>query len=164
MKNDTLREIKSASLETIGEVISNHLGEQGEEITFYVFQEKINSLIEQCCDTNATAVHTAVVKLESSYSMQNEMLNEAVKYGINGLKNLTVTGEQVKAVRDIIASNYKFKPWGAINLGKNITKWAGWIGAGLGVGFEVYGWYKQYKDKEKLIKLKDVLKRLSTIV
>lgn len=159
VKNDTLREIKSASLETIGEVISNHLGEQGEEITFYVFQEKINSLIEQCCDTNATAVHTTVVKLESSYSMQNEMLNEAVKYGINGLKNLTVTGEQVKAVRDIIASSYKFKPWGAINLGKNITKWAGWIGAGLGVGFEVYGWYKQYKDKEKLIKLKDVLKK-----
>lgn len=159
VKNDTLREINSASLETIGEVISNHLGEQGGEITFYVFQEKINSLIEQCCDTNATAVHTAVVKLESNYSMQNEMLNEAVKYGINGLKNLTVTGEQVKAVRDIIASSYKFKPWGAINLGKNITKWAGWIGAGLGVGFEVYGWYKQYKDKEKLIKLKDVLKK-----
>lgn len=159
VKNDTLREIKSASLETIGEVISNHLGEQGGEITFYVFREKINSLIEQCCDTNATAVHTAVVKLESSYSMQNEMLNEAVKYGINGLKNLTVTGEQVKAVRDIIASSYKFKPWGAINLGKNITKWAGWIGAGLGVGLEIYGWYKQYEDKEKLRKLKDVLKK-----
>lgn len=159
VKNDALREIKSASLETIGEVISNYLGEQGGKITFYVFQEKINSLIEQCCDTNAIAVNTAVVKLENSYSMQNEMLNEAVKFGINGLKNLTVTGEQVKAVRDIIASSYKFKPWGAINLGKSITKWAGWIGAGLGFAFEVYGWYKQHKDKKKLEELKAALEK-----
>lgn len=159
VKKDTLREIKSASLETIEEIISNHLGEQGGKITFYVFQEKINSLIEQCCDTNAIAVNTAVIKLENSYSIQNEMLNEAVKFGINGLKNLTVTGEQVKAVRDIIASSYKFKPWGAINLGKSITKWAGWIGAGLGLVFEAYGWYKQHKDKKKLEELKAALEK-----
>lgn len=157
VKNDVLREIKSASIETIGDVISNHLGEQDGEVTFYVFQNKINSLIEQCSETNAKAVDTAAVKLENAYSMQNEMLNEAVKFGINGLKNLKVTGEQVKAVRDIIASSYKFKPWGAINLGKSITKWAGWIGAGLGVVFELYGWYKRHKDAKKLEDLKKAL-------
>ena len=45
-------------------------------------------------------------------------------------------------LRDVIAKGYKFKPWGAINMGKNITKWAGWIGAGIGVALELYGWYK----------------------
>lgn len=89
--------------------------------------------------------------------MQSEMLNEAVKFGIGGLKNLNITGEHVKAVRDIIAKGYKFKPWGAINLGAKITKWAGWIGAGLSVGFELYGWYKKHKDEEKLRKLKSEL-------
>ena len=154
VKNDTLLEIKSASIETMGEIISNYLGEQGGNITFYIFRDKINSLIDQCCETNAKAVSITAVKLENSYSMQNEMLNDAVQFGISGLKNLKVSGEQVKAVRDIIASGYKFKPWGAINLGKSITKWAGWIGAGLGVAFELYGWYKQNKEKKKLEELK----------
>lgn len=158
VKNDALLEIENATLETIGEVISNHLGEQGGNITFYVFRDKINSIIEQCCETNAKAVGITAVKLENSYSMQNEMLNEAVKFGISGLKNLTVTGEQVKVVRDIVASSYKFKPWGAINLGKSITKWAGWIGAGAGVLFELYSWYKQHKEKKKLEELKNALK------
>lgn len=157
VKNDTLLEIKSASIETMGEIISNYLGEQGGNITFYIFRDKINSLIDQCCETNAKAVSITAVKLENSYSMQNEMLNDAVQFGISGLKNLKVSGEQVKAVRDIIASGYKFKPWGAINLGKSITKWAGWIGAGLGVAFELYGWYKQNKEKKKLEELKFAL-------
>ena len=159
VKNDALREISSASIETMGEIISNHLGEQGGNITFYVFRDKINSLIEQCCEENAKAVSITAVKLERSYSMQNEMLNDAVQFGISGLKNLKVSGEQVKTVRDIIASGYKFKPWGAINLGKSITKWAGWIGAGLGVAFELYGWYKQHKEKKKLEELKFALEK-----
>lgn len=159
VKNDALREIKSASIETMGEIISNYLGEQGGNITFYIFRDKINSLIDQCCETNAKAVSITAVKLENSYSMQNEMLNDAVQFGISGLKNLKVSGEQVKAVRDIIASGYKFKPWGAINLGKSITKWAGWIGAGLGVAFELYGWYKQHKEKKKLEELKFALEK-----
>lgn len=157
IKNDAIREIKGTSLETIGDVISSQLGEQNGNITFYVFQDKINAQIEQCCETNAKAVHTASVKLEKGYSMQNEMLNDAVKFSISGLKNLNITGEQVKVVRDIIASGYKFKPWGAINLGKSITKWAGWIGAGLGIGFELYGWYKQHANNAKLEKLKSEL-------
>ena len=41
VKNDALREISSASIETMGEIISNHLGEQGGNITFYVFRDKI---------------------------------------------------------------------------------------------------------------------------
>ena len=120
---------------------------------------EIKSLIEQCCEENAKAVSITAVKLERSYSMQNEMLNDAVQFGISGLKNLKVSGEQVKTVRDIIASGYKFKPWGAINLGKSITKWAGWIGAGLGVAFELYGWYKQHKEKKKLEELKFALEK-----
>lgn len=44
IKNDTIREINGASLETIGDVISSHLGEQNGEITFYVFQDNNTSL------------------------------------------------------------------------------------------------------------------------
>lgn len=157
IKDDAIREIKGASLETIGEVISNQLGVQNDQVTFYVFQDKLSAQIEQCCEANANNVNLAAVKIQNTYSMQDAMLNDAVKYGVGQLKNLNITGEQIKAVRDVIAKGYKFKPWGAINMGKNITKWAGWIGAGIGVAFELYGWYKQHKDQNKLNELKKSL-------
>lgn len=157
IRDDAIREIKGASLETIGEVISNQLGVQNDQVTFYVFQDKLSAQIEQCCEANANNVNLAAVKIQNTYSMQDAMLNDAVKYGVGQLKNLNITGEQIKAVRDVIAKGYKFKPWGAINMGKNITKWAGWIGAGIGVAFELYGWYKQHKDQNKLNELKKSL-------
>lgn len=157
IKNDAIREINGASLETIGEIISNQLGVQNNQVTFYVFQDKLSAQIEQCCEANANNVNLAAVKIEKAYSMQDAMLNDAVKYGVGQLKNLNISGEQIKAVRDVIAKGYKFKPWGAINMGKNITKWAGWIGAGLGVAFELYGWYKKYENQKKLSELKNSL-------
>lgn len=157
IKNDAIREINGASLETIGDIISAQLGVQNNQVTFYVFQDKLSAQIEQCCEANANNVNLAAVKIEKAYSMQDAMLNDAVKYGVDQLKNLNITGEQIKAVRDVIAKGYKFKPWGAINMGKNITKWAGWIGAGIGIAFELYGWYKQYKDQKKLNELKKSL-------
>lgn len=157
IKNDAIREINGASLETIGDVISSQLGVQNNQVTFYVFQDKLSAQIEQCCEANANNVNLAAVKIQNTYSMQDAMLNDAVKYGVGQLKNLNITGEQIKAVRDVIAKGYKFKPWGAINMGKNITKWAGCIGAGIGVAFELYGWYKKHENKKKLSELKNSL-------
>lgn len=157
IKNDALRDIKGASLDTIGDVVSSQLGVQDGKVTFYVFQDKVSAQIQQCCEANSSSINLAAVKIQDSYSMQDAMLNDAVKFGIGQLKNLNISGEQIKAIRDVIAKGYKFKPWGAINLGKNITKWAGWIGAGLNIGFELYGWYKQHKDQQKLEELKTAL-------
>lgn len=154
IKNDVLRDIRGASLDTIGDVINGELGVQDEKVTFYVFQDKLSAQIEQCCEANANNINSSVVKLEKTYSMQEAMLNDALKKGAGLLKNVNISGEQIKAVRDVIAKGFKFKPWGAIKLGKNITKWAGWIGAGLSVGLELYGWYKRHENEEKLNELK----------
>lgn len=154
IKNDVLRDIRGASLDTIGDVINGELGVQDEKVTFYVFQDKLSAQIEQCCEANAHSINSSVVKLEKTYSMQEALLNDALKKGAGFLKNVNISGEQVKAVRDMIAKGFKFKPWGAIKLGQNITKWAGWIGAGLSVGFEIYGWYKRHENEEKLNELK----------
>ena len=149
LKNDIIRDINGASLDTIGEILQSQIGVENEKVTFYVFNDKVNSLIERCCETNANAVNSNLQLLQKEFSRQNEMVDKLVATGLGQLKNLTVTGEQVKAIRDVVASSYKFKPWGAINLGKNITKWAGWIGAGLTAAYEVYSWCKKYRDKEK---------------
>ena len=154
LKNDIIRDINGASLDTIGEILQSQIGVENEKVTFYVFNDKVNSLIERCCETNANAVNSNIQLLQEEFSRQNEMVDKLVATGLGQLKNLTVTGEQVKAIRDVVASSYKFKPWGAINLGKNITKWAGRIGAGLTAAIEVYSWVKTYRDKKKLESMK----------
>ena len=154
LKNDIIRDINGASIDTIGEILQSQIGVENDKVSFYVFNDKVNSLIERCCETNAKAVDSKIQLLQEEFSRQNEIVDQLIAKGLGQLKNLTVTGEQVKAIRDVVASSYKFKPWGAINLGKNITKWAGWIGAGLSIGVELYSWYKKYRDGEKLEKMK----------
>lgn len=154
IKNDALRAINGASLETIRDVISEQIGVQEGEVSFYVFLDKLNAQVEQCCETNADSLQATSVKLEKSYALQEKMLGEAVEYGVKHLKNVKINGDQVKAVRDLVAKNYKFKPWGAVNLGKNLTKWAGWIGAGVSVVFEFGKWIKANQDQNKLDELK----------
>lgn len=157
IKNDVIRDINGASLDTVGDVINCELGIQDGKVTFYVFEDKLSALIEQCCETNANNIKFSVVKLESTYYRQEAMLNDAMKFGIEQLKNLDISGKQVKTVRDIIAKGYKFKPWGAVKLGSKINKVAGAIGAGLGAGMEIYDWYKRHKDQKELEKLKENL-------
>ena len=154
LKNDIIRDINGASLDTIGEILQSQIGVENEKVTFYVFNDKVNSLIERCCETNASAVNSNLQLLQEEFSRQNEMVDKLVATGLGQLKNLTVTGEQVKAIRDVVASSYKFKPWGAIKLGGNITKWAGIIGGALTAAYEAYSWYKKYQDKKKLGSMK----------
>lgn len=154
LKNDIIRDINGASIDTIGEILQSQIGVENKKVSFYVFNDKVNSLIERCCETNASAVNSNIQLLKQEFSKQNEMVDNLVMTGLGQLKNLTVTGEQVKAIRDVVASGYKFKPWGAINLGKTITKWAGWIGAGLTVAFEAYSLYNKHRNDEKLESMK----------
>ncbi len=156
-KDDICRDINGASGETIKDVIASRLGIQDGQVTFYVFTNKIQSLINECCETNGKAVDGAAMKLEKSYEIEYKALNEALAMGAKSLKNVTISGEQVKAVRDVIAKSYKFKPWGAINLGKNISKALGWIGGIITIALEIGKWIKRYEDEKKLNKLKEQL-------
>lgn len=54
------------------------------------------------------------------------------------------------AVRDALFKNIKFKPWGATNLAKNVTKGFGWAAFGLNIGMEAYEWYKKWKQAKDL--------------
>lgn len=161
MKSSVLMDIKSASVETIGEVIDSQLGVQDGRVTFYVFNQKVDNILSECGEANTSIIKSAAVKFEQAFSMQEEMLTDAAKIGGKYLKNIQISGEQVKAARDLIAQyfgkTYKFKPWGAINLGKNLTKWAGRAGAGFTVALEVYDWYKKHKAEKELAELKKQL-------
>lgn len=63
----------------------------------------------------------------------------------------------VGRIRDEFFKNFKFKPWGKINMAANLTKWIGRIGTGLTIGLEIYDWYKKRKQQKDL---KDAKKKL----
>lgn len=153
IKNEAIRDINSASLETIGEVISSQIGEQNGEVTFYVLDSKLKTAIEQCSGGNSSTIQIASVKFDSKFAKQDSLIEQAVTSGISSLKGVKISGKNVKTVRNLVAKNYKFKPWGAIKLGKAITK--GFVV--LSVAFEGWNWYKKHKDQQKLNKLKQEL-------
>ncbi len=157
IKNDALIEIRGASMETLDDVISCQLGEQDGKVSFYVFLDKLNSQTEQCCEANTSSIDAAAVNLGKKFERQEKMLGEAVKYGAERLKNVNISGEQVKAIRDVIAKNHKFKPWGAIKLGENLTKYMKRVASVLTVGLEIYGWIKSHKEQKKFEETKQLL-------
>ncbi|MCQ2288274.1 MAG: dynamin family protein [Muribaculaceae bacterium] len=161
---DLLSDIKNASVETISEVIDRTLGVQDGKVSFYVTCNNIDRIISSCAESNNTSIQSSMVNFEREFDAQNQILSNSLKEGAKLLKNVTVSGEQVKAVRDVIAKSYKFKPWGAIKLGSKITKGLGVLATGISIGIEVYSWYKKYQDNKKLDEIKEsLLKALDDI-
>lgn len=152
-------DINSASVETIGEVVDRALGVQDGNVTFYVLQRNVDQIISSCSESNNSAIKSSLVKFEHEFNAQDQFITGALKGGADYLKTVTVSGEQVKAMRDLLASSYKFKPWGAINLGKNITKGIGWAAIGINVALEIYSWYKKWKDNKELDETKKSLRK-----
>lgn len=152
-------DIAGASTETIGEVVDRALGVQDGNVTFYVLQRNIDQIISSCSESNNSAIQSSLVKFDHEFDAQNRFITSALKGGADYLKTVTVSGEQIKAIRDVIASSYKFKPWGAINLGAKITKGIGRFAAGINIAIEAYSWYKKWKDSKELDETKASLRK-----
>ena len=153
----TTSDIKHATFESMGDVIDKQIGEESGQMTFYMFNHKIDSILSACGQSNVATIYNVGVKMENTFQAQDNMLKDAMKKGANQLKNVKISGEQVKAARDVVAKSFKFKPWGAINLAKNLTKAVGWIGAGIPVIIDVVDFIKKRKQEKELIELKKTL-------
>ena len=61
----------------------------------------------------------------------------------------------IKSARNVLAKGFKFKPWGAVKLAKNLTKAFGAIGIVLSVGMDIWDTIvskKQFNDNESYYK------------
>ena len=86
-------------------------------------------------------------------------MQRMLKVGSASLSKVNITGGMVKSARNIFASGFKFKPWGAVKLGKVLTKAAGWIGVAITVLSIVYELYKEGQQESNLTDLKTKLKK-----
>lgn len=150
----TITAVKGASIDTIGTVIDQYLGVNDGKVSFYILEEKIKMAINSCCDSNNVSLESALISIEKKFKHQDEFLSNALKDGVNSLKGVKIDAQMVDKVRNMFFKNYKFKPWGKINMAANITKWLGRAVIFVNIVIEAYDWYKRYKSAKELDELK----------
>ena len=157
-KKCLISEINGASSETIGDVIEDKLGVEDGKITFYVFKRDIDLILKECFENNSSNLSPCIIKLEKKYQWQEAIMKNALGKGAEALKEVEIDASKVKAIRDAFAKNIKFRPHQAKKLGEAATKWLGRAGVAISVFTEVWDWYSEYRDSEKLEKLKQDIK------
>ncbi|MCM1163436.1 MAG: dynamin family protein [Muribaculaceae bacterium] len=154
-------DVSNASVETIGDVIDT-LGTTDGKVSLSIVIRKIEDALQVCSESSSSILERTAIKIDEQSSLQQTLLTEGLGKAAGLLKNAKITPEMVGAIRDTFFKNFKFKPWGKINLAGNLTKWIGRIGVGLTIVMEVYGWYKQRKAQEDLKETKQKLEEALT--
>lgn len=148
----------ATTMETLASFLEAKIGLANESIDYHLVTGRIERMISDNVEANESSVKSCAQAFENSYNMQDDIFKEAFKKGIGGLKAVKVDGKMVLKIRDALKINYKFKPWGAVKLGKNIGKWAGRVGAAFQFIMEAVDWYNSYKEKAKRIELQKNIK------
>lgn len=152
-------QIDAATQETIGNVVSSEFGVENNEATGYVLISRVNSILSECSEANNAALQVTANKMVQFVEKQNNFAREALIKGATWASKQQITGQMVLAFRDeFLKGLVKFKPWGAVKLAGNITKWAGRLSGILTVGFVVYDIWKSHNDAKKLQATKQGLK------
>ncbi|UNL43263.1 hypothetical protein G8B22_09015 [Ligilactobacillus agilis] len=140
IRKGTIADIRSSVQETLPEIVHRQVGENGEiiktdienELRSYV--ESINNSLDNTIDTYVTQV-----------SKTEKLVTGALKEGISKLSLFKFTNNSVLAIRDVVASGFKFKPWGAIKLASGLNNAIPIIGAAV----SIFGYAKEINDNVK---------------
>lgn len=151
-------DIDSATAKSISQVIEQRLGLKDGEVGF-ILERDVNQILQDCSEANNLQVSSVHVdKLQELFASQNKAMQRMLKIGGASLGKVTISGGMIKSARNVLAKGFKFKPWGAVKLAKNITTAAGWIGTTITALSEAYDIYKQRKQEKELAELKSQLK------
>lgn len=158
LKKQLIADIDDASIETISSVLEDEIGVEGKDITFYVLNRNVNQIIKECSEANDISINTRTKNINKQASIQEQAMEKAADVVSGALKNANISGETVKSIRNVLAKDYKFRRWGAIKLGKNVTKVLNVAGKFLAVALEAVKWYKDARNQKRLEETKDLLK------
>lgn len=151
-------DIDSATAESISQVIEQRLGLKDDEVGF-ILERDVNQILQDCSEANNLQVSSVHVdKLEELFESQNKLMQQMVKQGGKALGSVKLSGGMIKSARNVVAKGFKFKPWGAVKLAKNLTNALGAIGIILSVGMEIWDTIASKKRENDLAELKSQLK------
>ena len=147
LKNSLLLDVdKSNTLQEFAQFIETEIGVQNDKVTSYIFERKINQILSSCTESNNSSIFTRKDEFENSFNQTDGFLKSEVLKAAKFAGNLKIDAEMVKWARDIFAKGYKFKPYGAIKMGKNISKGLKYIEYGV----QALDWAMKYWNAKKL--------------
>jgi len=178
-KNSLIKKIKIADSQTIGDIIDEELGMQDEHITFYVFERNVNRIMSGCVGSIDKNIGTATIEFETKFSEQEKFITDSIKKGEEILKNVKISPDQIKhmrdllfkdskfeplkPIRDLMFKDSKFQPWGAIKMADKYSKLLNKAGGALSAIPDLWSYVRELKDHKKLEKLKkDILNVLNS--
>ena len=155
-------DIDSATAKSISQVIEQRLGVKDGEVGF-ILERDVNQILQDCSEANNLQVSSVHVdKLQELFASQNKLMQQMVKQGGKALGSVKLSGGMIKSARNVVAKGFKFKPWGAVKLAKNLTKALGAIGIVLSVGMDIWDAIASKKRENDLAELKSQLKEMLT--
>lgn len=160
LQESILADIDGASVETIHSVIENEIGGvEDKKITFYKLIRNISLILNECAEQNNSSVNIHSITFEKEFEKQDGLFHDTLQQGAGLLGKVAIGGEQIKKMRDILKPAHKFKPHGAIKMGKKLTKFINMAGVAIAVFIEVWDIWKQRKNQKILTELKGELKK-----
>lgn len=136
--------IENASMKDLGHTVNKYFGENGERL-----DRTINQLFSTYSEMNNVAFQQS--NIQNSFDKMSDLTKNLINSSSKFLKHTKIGADTVKTVRDAVASSYKFKPWGAIKLGKNISKALG----AISIAIDIFMWWKARKEEKKFQEAKE---------
>ncbi len=149
--DDIVMQVRGLGIDTASHFLDREIGEDGIRI-----QSNVNSIFQRETATVTMSLNHQILKFESDLNNVDTALSKLTRQGINDIvKNVKLDGSTILAARDGIKTvgkaigvdlgkALKFKPYGAINLAKNLNNFL----AVAGLALEAYDSYKQAKMQE----------------
>lgn len=139
-------DILNVSKDEFSIVVNKHFGKEGERL-----EATINQIFSKYAEMNNAEFQKT--NIQGSFDKMSELTKSLISATANLLKNTKIGADTVKSVRDVVASGFKFKPWGAVKLGAKLTR----VISIASLFIEAFLWWKDYKENKKFQEAKDNL-------
>lgn len=146
LKNGIFAELDAIAMEDLNSFIEQKIGVEENGISFYIFNNEVNQIIRECSEGNNVALHEHAQLIDQKISSMKQFAIDGLKSGTKFIKNIKISGETVKAVRDVVCKSFKFKPWGAIKLASKVNRFMPAIGVIIDGAF---AWYERKQDDKR---------------
>ena len=161
LKNGIFAELDAIAMEDLNSFIEQKIGVEENGISFYIFNNEVNQIIRECSEGNNVALHEHAQLIDQKISSMKQFAIDGLKSGTKFIKNIKISGETVKAVRDVVCKSFKFKPWGAIKLASKVNKAMPIIGVIMDGAF---AWYEQKQDDKRRQEFEDNKKEIKNAI
>lgn len=142
----------------LANIVETQIGVENKKVTAYIIQRDIQQILDDCSETNKATLQESSLQFGDKFDLQSKLLEGAVSKATSFLSSAKIDSSMVFQVRDMLFQSYKFKPWGAINLAANITKWMRGVGFVLSVLAEMWQWVNAKRNEKKVAKSKEDIK------